>query len=115
MFTNYLVLCSHYIIVFSVLRMYYAYARPLALQKRESVDSNAALFFLNSAGNSISNIGTCVYRNVVIILILTYYYYVGHLVTHFLGRFGGIHVTPTFIRKLLETDIAVHGTEDQRM
>jgi hypothetical protein len=52
--------------------MYYAYARPLALLKIKTVDSNDAFFFLNSAGNSISNIGMYVIVTVVNILNLIY-------------------------------------------
>jgi hypothetical protein len=28
--------------------------------------------------------------------------------------FAGVHVTPTYIRQLLESDVAAHGTVEER-
>lgn len=38
----------------------------------------------------------------------------GYYVTNFLKSFDGLHVTPTFIRQLLETDVAKHGNKIER-
>jgi hypothetical protein len=34
--------------------------------------------------------------------------------THFLKEFGGVHVTTTYVRKLLESDASAHGTAEDR-
>lgn len=41
-------------------------------------------------------------------------YNLGQYLTYFLKIFAGVHVTPTYIRKLLESDVALHGTENER-
>ena len=39
---------------------------------------------------------------------------VGQYFTYFMQTFGGVHVTTTFVRQLLESDVAAHGTTEER-
>lgn len=41
-------------------------------------------------------------------------HFVGQYLTHFLKIYAGVHVTTTYIRKLLESDVAGFGTAEDR-
>lgn len=41
-------------------------------------------------------------------------HFVGKYLTHFLKIYAGVYVTTTYIRKLLESDVAGFGTAEER-
>lgn len=98
----------------SLLQMYFAHMRPFACSRRRSAGPSD-VFFLSFAGTPIKNIGVYCY-----IWISCYFIYwhistiLGRYLMYFLKIFGGVHVTPTYIRKLFESDVAAFGTEEDR-
>jgi hypothetical protein len=102
------------IILCSVLELYLRFMRPYAMSRYRG-DSPTNCLFVSYDGLSITSVGlwllyiqACPFATIRNLFICT-----GLYVTHFFFSVANIHVTTTWIRKLMETEVEQFGTTEQ--